>query len=202
MMTVEPQARVGEIFDSKYKIEELLGTGAMGSVFRARHVAIGRAVAVKLLHPRLLKDPKLLRRFEREAELAGKLRHPNVVSVVDVGTHDGVSFLVMDLAQGRALSTLLADAPFPAPRAISLIRQICNGLAHAHEHGLIHRDLKPDNIIVDNDSTARMPFEGDGVTVASSNITLPTPKMGIDPLLEAFTHKLMAKDPNQRPASA
>ena len=265
-MVVEPQARVGEIFESKYQIEELLGTGAMGSVFRARHIAIGRPFAVKLLHPRLLKDAKLIRRFEREAELAGKLRHPNVISVVDVGKHDGVSFLVMDLANGVVLSSLLFDGPLPTPRALSLLRQICDGLEHAHEHGLIHRDLKPDNIIVDPDGTARivdfgiallregssdsherlttggivlgtpqymapelamgseidhridlfalgvicfqmfsgnMPFAGDGVTVAMANITAPTPKMpGVDPLLEALTHKLMAKDREKRPASA
>jgi len=263
-MWPEPEHRIGEVFESKYQIEELLGTGAMGSVFRARHVAIGRRVAVKLLHPRFLEDKKLMRRFEREAELAGKLRHPNVVSVVDVGTHEGVSFLVMDLADGVPLNALLAQAPFAPPRARRLIRELCDGLEHAHEHGLIHRDLKPDNIIIDPHGTARivdfgiallrettgsderlttggvvlgtphymapelamgqnidhridlfalgvicfqmltgrMPFEGDGVTVATANITQPTPKMGIDPLLEAFTHRLMAKDPDERLASA
>jgi serine/threonine-protein kinase len=121
----------------------------MGSVFRARHVRLPRSFAIKLLHPRLLSDPKVVKRFDREARLAGKLSHPNVVAVLDVGEVEGVSYLVMDLAIGPQLSALLPAAPFEPARAVRLLRQLCDGLEHAHDRGLIHRDLKPENVIVE-----------------------------------------------------
>src|SRR5690349_13555615 len=100
----------------------------MGQVFRARHIKLPRSYAIKLLHPRLLSDPKLRQRFAREAELAGRLSHPNVIGVLDVGELDGVAFIVMELATGPTLAELLAQAPFDALRACRLIRQLCAGL--------------------------------------------------------------------------
>src|SRR4029078_2193996 len=92
---------IGEVLATRYRIEERLGEGAMGAVYRAKHVKVGRPFAVKVLHPRLLEDQKQLQRFEREAELAGRLRHPNVIGVVDVGdTGDGMRYMVMDFAEG------------------------------------------------------------------------------------------------------
>src|SRR5262249_2966863 len=114
----------------------------MGIVYRARHVAVGRAFALKLLHPRFLTDDKTRRRFTREAELAGSLHPPNVVGVVDAGeTPEGLHYLVMEYVDGITLYDLISDAaPMPAPRVCALVRQLCDGLAHAHERGLIHRD--------------------------------------------------------------
>ncbi len=143
---------IGEVLASRYQIETRLGEGAMGAVYKARHVKVGRPFAVKILHRKLLVDAKVALRFEREAELAGRLRHPNVIGVVDVGeTPNGTRYMVMDFAEGDDLATLLADAPMPAERVIQLSRQILDGLYHAHENGLIHRDLKPENIIVERD---------------------------------------------------
>ena len=158
-MTTEPEPAVdpkeeliGQILANRYQIEVLLGEGAMGAVYRARHVKVGRPFAVKVLHARLLEDHKTAQRFAREAELAGRLRHANVIGVVDVGeTPDGLHYMVMDFAEGADLATVMAQAPMPAPRIIPLARQMLEGLYHAHEQGLIHRDFKPENVIIEKD---------------------------------------------------
>ncbi|MBV8759270.1 MAG: serine/threonine protein kinase [Deltaproteobacteria bacterium] len=143
---------MGTVFASRYELEVLLGAGAMGAVYRARHIRIGRQLAIKVLHSRVT-APKVVQRFEREAELAGKLQHPNVVPVVDLNTSDdGEIYLVMDFVDGQTLAALLNDTPMPQPRAIWLAHQLCDGLEHAHGLGLVHRDFKPENVIVARDS--------------------------------------------------
>jgi serine/threonine-protein kinase len=147
---------LGKVLASRYAIEEMLGDGAVGVVYRARHVRVGRPFAVKVLKPRVVKDAKMVRRFEREAELAGRLNHVNVVPVVDTGTtDDGLHYLVMELATGASLNQMLAKAPFAPARTIDLARQLCEGLQHAHDVGLVHRDFKPDNVIVGRDDRGR-----------------------------------------------
>jgi tRNA A-37 threonylcarbamoyl transferase component Bud32 len=150
----KPPARlIGEVLANRYLIETKIGEGAMGAVYRAKHVKVGRAFAVKLLHSHLLEDGKLLQRFEREAELAGRLRHPNVIGVVDVGeTTDGMRYMVMEFAEGPDLATLLSESPFTPQRVVHLTRQMLEGLFHAHEQGLIHRDFKPENVIIEKDT--------------------------------------------------
>ena len=143
---------IGQVFAGRYQLEQRLAEGAMGAVYRARHVKLGRAFAVKVLHRRLLEDKKVAQRFEREAELAGRLRHVNVIGVVDVGeTPDGTRYMVMDFAEGEDLAALLEEAPFAPARIINLVRQLLEGLHHAHEAGLVHRDFKPENVIVERD---------------------------------------------------
>ncbi|HEU4730690.1 MAG TPA: serine/threonine-protein kinase, partial [Kofleriaceae bacterium] len=149
---------VGQVLASRYQIESRIGEGAMGAVYRAKHVKVGRAFAVKVLHSRLLEDKKVLLRFEREAELAGRLRHPNVIGVVDVGETHGLRYMVMDFAEGPDLAQKLSEAPMPPARIIHLVRQMLEGLYHAHEQGLIHRDFKPENVIIEHDTHgAEMP---------------------------------------------
>ncbi len=143
---------IGQILANRYQIEIRLGEGAMGAVYRAKHVKVGRTFAVKILHARLLEDNKIAQRFEREAELAGRLRHPNVIGVVDVGeTPEGVRYMVMEFAEGRDLGVVLDEAPMKPERIIHLVRQLLEGLYHAHEQGLIHRDFKPENVIIETD---------------------------------------------------
>ena len=118
---------IGEVLANRYQIEARLGEGATGSVYKAKHVKVGRPFAVKVLHPRLLEDEKQLQRFEREAELAGRLHHPNVIGVVDVGeTSDGLRYMVMDFAEGHDLASLLAESPMAAERASSVSRARCS----------------------------------------------------------------------------
>jgi serine/threonine-protein kinase len=150
-LEADPDDLIGQVVASRYLVEARLGHGAMGTVYRARHLKVGRAFAIKVLHPQFLADDKARRRFAREAELAGSLHHPNIVSVVDAGeTPEGLRYLVMEFVDGTTLFDLIHEsAPMPAPRVISVVRQLCDGLAHAHERGLIHRDFKTENVIVE-----------------------------------------------------
>src|ERR1041384_5736657 len=141
---------VGRTLDEKYSVEERLGAGGMGAVYRARHLSMDRPVAIKFLHPRLVEDEAARIRFQTEARAAVKLRHANAVSVTDFGqTAEGSVYIVMELLEGRTLREILSrEAPLETARAISFMLQMSAAVAAAHEAGIIHRDLKPSNILV------------------------------------------------------
>jgi serine/threonine-protein kinase len=141
---------VGRTLDEKYIVEERLGAGGMGAVYRARHLSMDRPVAIKFLQQRMVEDEAARSRFHTEARAAVKLRHPNAVSVTDFGqTAEGVVYIVMELLEGRTLREILSrEAPIETARAISLMLQTAAAVAAAHEAGIIHRDLKPSNILV------------------------------------------------------
>ncbi|HEX4899666.1 MAG TPA: protein kinase [Pyrinomonadaceae bacterium] len=141
---------IGHTLDEKYSLEERLGVGGMGTVYRARHLLIDRAVAVKVLHQRFVEDEAARTRFHREAKAAGRLQHPNAVTVTDFGqTSDGYVYIVMELLVGRTLRDVLAkEAPLDPARTVSLMLQISAAVSAAHEAGIIHRDLKPANIFI------------------------------------------------------
>src|SRR5437867_3003136 len=146
----------GLTLDDKYRIEQQLGIGGMGTVYRARHVLIDRAVAVKVLNQRLLEDEASKVRFQREAKAAGRLQHLNAVAVTDFGqTSEGYVYIVMELLEGRTLREILAkEAPLETARAVSMMLQASAAVAAAHEAGVIHRDLKPANIFVTQSADA------------------------------------------------
>jgi eukaryotic-like serine/threonine-protein kinase len=141
---------VGLVLDEKYRLDERLGEGGMGTVYRATHLLIERPVAVKVLNPRLVADDTAKERFRREARAAGRLQHSNAVAVTDYGeTKDGLVYLVMELLEGRPLREVLArEAPLDPARAVSLMLQIAAAVEAAHDAGIIHRDLKPGNIFL------------------------------------------------------
>ncbi|HAF22780.1 MAG TPA: hypothetical protein DCK93_07660, partial [Blastocatellia bacterium] len=141
---------VGHTLDDKYLLEERLGIGGMGTVYRARHLLIDRPVAVKVLNERFVEDDAARTRFRREARAAGRLQHANAVTVTDYGqSQDGYVYLVMELLEGRTLRDVLAkEAPLDAARSVSLMLQISAAVAAAHEAGIIHRDLKPANVFI------------------------------------------------------
>jgi len=141
---------VGRTLDEKYRVEERLGAGGMGAVYRARHLLMDRPVALKFLHQRLVEDEAARVRFLTEARAAVKLRHPNAVSVTDFGqTSEGCIYIVMELLEGRTLREILSrEAPLETARAISIMLQTSGAVAAAHEAGIIHRDLKPSNILI------------------------------------------------------
>ena len=145
-------SRIGLILDSKYKLIESLGEGGMGSVFRAERLHIGDEVAIKLLHHDLVREKQALERFRREARTAAMIRHPNIVSIHDFsdGTGNGTeAYIVMELVQGMSLGNLLRREGRMRPaRAVHLMHDICAGVGVAHRRSLLHRDLKPDNVIV------------------------------------------------------
>jgi eukaryotic-like serine/threonine-protein kinase len=133
-----------------FRIIAPLGEGAMGKVYRAEQTSLGRLVCIKTLQSHLAKDPKLIQRFEREARAASALKHPNIVSVLDVGrTNEGLLYIVMELVEGRSLKALItSDAPLPIDRAFAVHEQILSALEEAHQAGIVHRDLKPDNVLI------------------------------------------------------
>ncbi len=140
---------VGAILAGKYQLIDLLGRGGMGSVWRARHLALDSMVAVKLVDPTIASHPEALGRFLREAQAAAALRSPHVVQILDYGAQDHVPFIVMELMEGETLANRLARFGRLAPEATAEIMvQVCRAVGRAHEQGIIHRDLKPENIFL------------------------------------------------------
>src|SRR3954467_5125808 len=137
--------RPGDLLEQRYRLVRVLGRGRSGSVWCARNELIDRAVAIKILHRSLPSDPERLQRFFQEARACGRVRHPAVVEVLDLGQgDDGVLFLVMELLEGETLSSLLArKGRLGTDEAMSIIIPLARGLAAAHAHGILHRDLKP-----------------------------------------------------------
>jgi eukaryotic-like serine/threonine-protein kinase len=142
---------IGRIFDGKYRLDQPLGGGGMGTVYRATHLLIDRPVAVKVLSQRFVGDETAQQRFRREARASGRVQHPNAVTVNDFGaTEDGWLYIVMELLEGQTLRDLLArEAPLDAARAVSFMLQASAAVGAAHDAGLIHRDLKPANIFIE-----------------------------------------------------
>jgi serine/threonine-protein kinase len=145
---------IDTVLADRYQIESLIGEGGIGRVYRARHVRMSRRYAIKIPFGELAYDIKVRQRFANEAEAASRLRHPNVIGVVDVGeTSSGLLYLAMDLAEGISLAEEIErTGPFPPERARRIALQIALGLEHAHERALVHRDLKPENVILEHDA--------------------------------------------------
>ncbi|HEX6787849.1 MAG TPA: serine/threonine-protein kinase [Gaiellaceae bacterium] len=141
----------------RYEVEELVGTGGMSSVYRARDRLLERLVALKVLHPHYGDDEEYVERFRREARSVAQLSHPHIVTVIDRGEDDGQQFIVFEYVDGENLKQLIArNGPLPARRALELAIEIADALAFAHEHGLIHRDVKPQNVLVSQDGDAKV----------------------------------------------
>ncbi len=142
-----PDPLIGSIVSGRFLIEEKLGAGGMGTVYRARHELLAREVAVKFLSPELAANPTHRTRFLREARAANRIQHEHVIEITDYGeTDDGQVYLVMEFLSGRPLEQLVRRGRLPVARAINITLQICRALSRAHELGIIHRDLKPDNV--------------------------------------------------------
>ena len=150
-MALTPGTKLGP-----YEIQSPLGAGGMGEVYRALDSRLGRTVAVKVLPTALSSDEDRLRRFEHEARLLSTLNHPNVLAIYDVGTQDGVHFLVSELLEGESLRQRLEQGPLTARKAVDFGVQMAQGLAAAHEKGIVHRDLKPDNVFVLSDGRVKI----------------------------------------------
>ena len=146
--SVERGDLTGAVLDGRYKVLEPVAEGAMGVVYRAERIKLGRIVAVKVLHDELPNELSSRKRFEIEAMAMAKLEHPHCAAVLDVGIHRERPFVVMDFVSGRDLRELINEGPMPTERAAEIVRQVLSGLAHAHEHGIIHRDIKPANIVL------------------------------------------------------
>lgn len=144
--------RIGRVLQSRYRVVSRVAAGAMGVVYRAERVGLGRPVAIKFLTFGAAPAAELRRRFVIEARAASRMSHPNCVPVIDFGAEDDTPYLVMDFVAGQSLRALMSSGPLPVPRALRIARQILAGLAHAHAHGIVHRDVKPENILVWSDA--------------------------------------------------
>ncbi|MGD8897551.1 MAG: serine/threonine-protein kinase, partial [Acidobacteriota bacterium] len=139
-----------------YEVVEPLGAGGMGEVYRARDPRLSREVAVKLITTEGEPSPDRLRRFETEARAAAQLSHPNVVTVFDVGTHDGHPYLVLELLEGETLRETLRSGVPALRQAVTWALEVSRGLAAAHERGIVHRDLKPENVFLTTDGRVKI----------------------------------------------
>jgi serine/threonine-protein kinase len=144
-------ALVGETLAGKYRIEERISEGGMGTVYRATHVLMEKAVAIKVLHPSLAADEKIVARFTREAKAASRISNPHALNVTDFGeSENGIVFLVMEYLRGKTLKEVIrGESPLPLARVVEVTRQICGALDAAHAEGVVHRDLKSDNIMLE-----------------------------------------------------
>ena len=139
----------------RYRLIELLGRGGMGEVWRAHDTATNnRTVAIKLLPPHLAADPTFVQRFRREADAAARLNNPHIIPIHTYGEIDGRLYVDMRLIEGRDLQDVLADGPLDAGRSVRIIEQVAKALHAAHKVGLVHRDVKPSNILLDEDDFA------------------------------------------------
>jgi serine/threonine-protein kinase len=148
---------VGEVIADRYELEELVGSGGMSSVFRARDRLLDRHVALKVLHPHYADDDEYVERFRREARAVARLSHPNIVTVIDRGESDGRQFIVFEYVDGENLKQVLEETgPLPVRDALELALGVARGLAFAHENGLIHRDVKPQNVLLNGDGRPKV----------------------------------------------
>jgi serine/threonine-protein kinase len=144
--------RAGDVVAGKYRIESVIGEGGMGAVFAATHMLTGKRVALKWMLPELATDEAAVQRFVREAQAAGRIDHANIVDIYDVGEHEGSTFLVMEYLQGETLAKAVDRGVLDARQVIQLLLPAMRGVAAAHKTGVIHRDLKPDNIFLCRES--------------------------------------------------
>jgi serine/threonine protein kinase len=148
---------IDELYGNRYRVTGLLGTGGMARVYRARDELLGREVALKVLSERLSSDRSFVERFRREAQNAAGLNHPNIVALYDYGDEDKRYFIVMELIEGRSLSEVLdEDGALMPERAAEIARDTANGLGRAHEAGIVHRDIKPHNIMITNNGQTKV----------------------------------------------
>ncbi|MBD0290298.1 MAG: serine/threonine protein kinase [Thermoleophilia bacterium] len=147
---------VGTVVAGRYRLEEILGVGGMSTVFRAHDGVLERDVALKVLHPLLSQDAQYVERFRREARAIARLSHPNIVTVIDRSQAEGRQYIVFELVRGLNLKQLALGGPLPAAQALALAHQTGRGLAFAHENGIVHRDVKPQNVLVDRDGVAKV----------------------------------------------
>ena len=154
-MARPPQS--GDLIADRYELEELVGTGGMSSVFRARDRQLERRVAIKILHEHYAGDPEYLERFRREARAVARLSHPNIVTVIDRGDDDGRQYIVFEHVEGENLKELvLRTGPLPVQQALELALAVADGLAFAHDQGLVHRDVKPQNVLLSNEGQVKV----------------------------------------------
>src|SRR6185503_9622170 len=145
------------IIDGRYRVLKRLGSGGMADVYCAEDQQLGRRVALKLLYHRLAEDQQFVERFRREASSAAGLQHPNIVSIFDRGEWDGTYYIAMEFVEGRTLKDIIRErGPAPPEAAVDVVLQILRAARYAHQRGIVHRDIKPQNVLIDEDGRVRV----------------------------------------------
>ena len=149
MASPAPVSLVGRTVDGKYRLDELVGSGSMGTVYRATQLTLSKTVAIKVMQRELAKEDTYASRFKREAKAASRMDHPNSLRVIDCGDDEGLLYIAMEFIDGRDLLAIVnKEWPLPSERIVDLLSQTLAGLAAAHDMGIVHRDLKPENVMV------------------------------------------------------
>ena len=172
-------ADIGQILGGRYRLIELLGQGGMATIYRAADTGLGRDVALKLLRPEYLRDPDFSSRFRQEAQAAASLSHPNVVTVYDYGEDPSGPFIVMELVDGEDLATILRrSGSLPPRQAARIAAGVGRALGAAHASGIVHRDVKPGNVLIGRDGRVKVVDFGIARAVAEAQVTLPGTTLG------------------------
>jgi len=172
-------AGLGDVLGGRYRLVELLGQGGMATIYRATDSELGRDVAVKVLHPEYGHDPDFVARFRQEAHAAASLSHPGIVGVYDFGTDDAGPYLVMELVDGEDLAALIRrNGPLPPRQAARLVAEVARALDAAHERGIVHRDVKPGNIMLTANGRVKVTDFGIARAWADARLTLPGTTLG------------------------
>ena len=162
----------GSVIGNRYKIQEKIGNGGMATVYKALDQILNRYVAVKVLREEFTTDEEFIKRFNAEAQSAARLTHPNIVSVYDVGQEYNIYYIVMELIQGKTLKQIIEeDGHLSWKWAVNIAIQIASALEMAHKNNIIHRDIKPHNIMITEDGVAKVTDFGIAKAVSNSTIT-------------------------------
>lgn len=163
---------MSKVFGGRYEVIDRIGAGGMAIVYKAKDLVLNRVVTIKVLREQFGSDEEFIRRFRREAQSAASLSHPNIVSIYDVGKEGDIDYIVMEYVEGRDLKEIIREfAPLSNEQALNLIRQIAEAIRHAHEHHIIHRDIKPHNVLVTADGRAKVTDFGIARAVSSATVT-------------------------------
>lgn len=182
---------------NRYILGNLIGQGGMADVYKATDIILNREVAVKILRSKLSDDPMILVRFQREASAASRLSHPNVVDIYDVGEYEGMHYIVMEYIRGRTLKQLvLRRGAIDVDEAVGIMKQLTSAVADAHHHSIIHRDIKPQNVLVKDDGTVKITDFGIAVAADTVMLTVNNAVMGSAHYLAPETAQ--GKEPNPR----
>src|SRR5919199_3172263 len=166
------------VLNGRYRVGPKIGAGGMAVVYRGYDALLGRGVAIKVLRDQYAADPAFLARFEREAQAVAALTHPNIINIFDVGVDGGTHYFVMELVDGPNLKEVIqAHGPLPPDDAVGIMLQVLAGLGYAHARGLVHRDVKPQNILLPPDGTAKV--TDFGIAKALSDATLTEAGIGL-----------------------
>src|SRR5690625_5070297 len=170
---------IGHLLNERYRIKRRIGGGGMANVYLAHDIILQRDVAIKVLRLEFANDPEFIERFEREAQAATSLFHPNIVSVYDVGEEEDILSIVMEYVDGMTLKEyVLENGPLSVEKTIDIMEQLTSAIEHAHETGLIHRDIKPQNVLIDQKGTIKVTDFGIAVALSATALTQTNSVLG------------------------